>query len=204
LYCGLCKQNDKAKRFRMSEDQIVQTALSIAEAGLGTVVLQSGEDYHYTRDMLCSIIRRILDKADVAITLSLGERPEADMRAFKAAGASRYLMKHETMNPELYAVMRPGLRLEDRLRCINLLRELGYQVGVGTLSACRPDPGDLALDIEFFSLPSRHGPTSPVHSPTDTQLATTPLRRGTDAPGLRPGADCDPNTHLAVATTWPP
>jgi len=151
LYCGLCKQNDKAKRFRMSEDQIVQTALSIAESGLGTVVLQSGEDYHYTQGMLCSIIRRILEKTKVAITLSLGERPFKELRAFKEAGASRYLMKHETMNPELYATMRPGLKLSDRLRAISHLRELGYQVGVGNIVGL---PGqtleDLALDIEFF------------------------------------------------------
>ncbi len=204
LYCGLCKQNDKAKRFRMSEDQIVQTALSIAEAGLGTVVLQSGEDYHYTRDMLCSIIRRILDKADVAITLSLGERPEADMRAFKEAGASRYLMKHETMNPELYAVMRPGLELADRLRCINLLRKLGYQVGVGNIVGL---PGqtleDLALDIEFF----QSFQPDMVNIGPFIPHADTPLRD-------HPPADVElmlrvfalarivtQNTHLAAANT---
>ncbi|MFW5488190.1 MAG: [FeFe] hydrogenase H-cluster radical SAM maturase HydE [Desulfovibrio sp.] len=151
LYCGLLKSNTKTKRFRMSEDQIVETALGIAESGLRTVVLQSGEDYHYTRESLCSIIRRILEQADVAITLSLGERPLEDMRAFREAGASRYLMKHETMNPKLYSVMRPGLRLKDRLETIRALRELGYQVGVGNIVGL---PGqtieDLAMDIEFF------------------------------------------------------
>lgn len=152
LYCGLRKSNAAAKRFRMSADQIVDTALAIARAGLRTVVLQSGEDYQYTRGMLCSIIRRILDQVDVAITLSLGERPHGDLRAFREAGASRYLMKHETMNPDLYARMRPGLRLSDRLATIRTLRELGYQVGVGNIVGL---PGqtldDLCADIEFFA-----------------------------------------------------
>jgi len=151
LYCGLLKDNDLCKRFRMTEDEIVDTALAVAGAGLRTVVLQSGEDPHYTRFMLCSIIERILDGADVAITLSLGKRSREDLLAFRDAGAERYLMKHETMNPELYARMRSGLRLEDRLRAIDELRELGFQVGVGNIVGL---PGqtldDLCEDILFF------------------------------------------------------
>jgi len=151
LYCGLLKDNAQCKRFRMSEDQIVDTALAIAEAGLKTVVLQSGEDPHYTRSIFCSIIERILDKADVAITLSLGRRSREDLLAFRAAGAERYLMKHETMNPELYSRMRSGLRLKDRLRAIDMLREAGFQVGVGNIVGL---PGqtleDLCEDILFF------------------------------------------------------
>ncbi len=151
LYCGLLKDNHQCERFRMSEEQIVDTALAIADAGLRTVVLQSGEDPHYTRAMLCSIIERILDKAEVAITLSLGQRSREDLKAFRSAGAERYLMKHETMNPELYSRMRSGLNLDDRLRAIDMLRELGFQVGVGNIVGL---PGqtleDLCDDILFF------------------------------------------------------
>lgn len=151
LYCGLLKDNGQCKRFRMTEDEIVDTAMAIAEAGLRTVVLQSGEDPYYTRSMLCSIIERILDGADVAITLSLGKRSRDDLTAFRDAGAERYLMKHETMNPELYSRMRSGLKLDDRLRAIDELRELGFQVGVGNIVGL---PGqtldDLCEDILFF------------------------------------------------------
>ncbi len=151
LYCGLMKDNDRCGRFRMSVDEIVDTALAVAGAGLRTVVLQSGEDPFYTRSMLCSAIGRILDKADVAITLSLGRRSREDLAAFREAGAERYLMKHETMNPELYARMRSGLRLKDRLRAIDMLRDVGFQVGVGDIVGL---PGqtleDLCDDILFF------------------------------------------------------
>lgn len=204
LYCGLRKGNADAKRFRMSADQIVDTALDIARAGLRTVVLQSGEDYHYTRDMLCAVIRRILDQADVAITLSLGERPHEDLRAFREAGASRYLMKHETMNPDLYGRMRPGLRLDDRLNTIRVLRELGYQVGVGNIVGL---PGqtldDLCADIEFFAefQPDMVN-IGPFIPPAGTPLAH-------EAPGdlelmLRVFAltrIVTGNTHLAAANT---
>ena len=135
----------------MTEEMIADTAAAIAEHGLKTVVLQSGEDPFYTREMICSIISSILDRADVAITLSIGERSRDDMKAFIDAGAQRYLMKHETMNPDLYARMRPGLNLDNRLKAINMLRETGFQVGVGNIVGL---PGqtldDLADDILFF------------------------------------------------------
>lgn len=204
LYCGLRKSNRDITRFRMTEDQIVDTALAIAEAGLGTVVLQSGEDYHYTREMLCSIIRRILAKADVAVTLSLGERPDDDLRAFRDAGASRYLMKHETMNPDLYARMRPGLRLSDRIRTIETLRSLGYQTGVGNVVGF---PGqtdaDLAADIAFF----QDFQPDMVNIGPFIPHADTPLRgqpRGDMDRMLRVFAltrIVTGNTHLAAANT---
>ena len=151
LYCGLLKDNLSCKRFRMSLDEIVDTALAVADAGLKTVVLQSGEDLYYTQSMLCQVIERILKNADVAITLSLGQRSRQDLTAFFSAGAQRYLMKHETMNPVLYNRMRQGLMLSDRLKAIDELRELGYQVGVGNIVGL---PGqtlaDLCEDILFF------------------------------------------------------
>lgn len=151
LYCGLFKDNARCKRFRMTGDEIVDTALAVAEAGLHTVVLQSGEDPYFTRAMVCSIVERILSQADVAVTLSLGRRSREDLVAFRDAGAERYLMKHETMNPELYSRMRSGLKLDDRLRLIDTLREVGFQVGVGNIVGL---PGqtleDLCDDILFF------------------------------------------------------
>ncbi|RKY40239.1 MAG: [FeFe] hydrogenase H-cluster radical SAM maturase HydE, partial [Candidatus Omnitrophota bacterium] len=47
--------------------------------------------------MLSDIILNIKSaKPEVAITLSLGERPFDDYRAFRDAGADRYFLKHET------------------------------------------------------------------------------------------------------------
>ncbi len=204
LYCGLANFNTATKRFRMSEDMIVETACAIADAGLRTVVLQSGEDYHYTCAMLCSIIERILSKVDVVITLSLGERPHDELRAFKDAGAARYLMKHETMNPALYAKMRPGQKLEDRLRNIEFLRDVGFQVGVGNIVGL---PGqtmeDLCEDIVYF----QHLQPDMVNVGPFIPHAQTPLNQ--EAPGdlnlmLRVFAltrIVTRNTHLAAANT---
>ncbi len=59
LYCGLRRSNLTVHRYRMTADEIVTTALHLADRNLGTVVLQSGEDLFYNAEMMAEIIRRI-------------------------------------------------------------------------------------------------------------------------------------------------
>ncbi|AEE15125.1 Radical SAM domain protein [Thermodesulfobium narugense DSM 14796] len=151
LYCGLRKSNKEMKRFRMDTETIISLADEIAKNSIKTIVLQSGEDVFYSCKMLCQIIKEIKRLHDVAITLSLGERSCDDYKRLYEAGADRYLMKHETMNEELYEKMRPGRKLKDRLKALEYLREIGFQVGTGNIVGL---PGqtieDLAKDILFF------------------------------------------------------
>lgn len=151
LYCGLRRDNANLTRFRMEEDEIVEHAREIASAGVRTIVLQSGDDLHYTRRVICRIIERIKQNDDVAVTLSLGERPFDDYRDFRDAGADRYLLKHETANGELYRRLHPGQTLEKRVRILEFLRGIGYQIGAGNIVGL---PGqtyeDLCADILFL------------------------------------------------------
>ena len=84
----------------------------------------------------------------MAITLSLGERDFADYESWRRTGADRYLMKHETANPTLYARLHPGKTLKERLSALAFLQELGYEIGLGCMVGL---PGqtleDLAEDI---------------------------------------------------------
>lgn len=133
LYCGLRRDNRDVVRYRMDEDAVLAAVHGIRDKGIGTVVLQSGEDPAYTRGDLCRIVGRIKDETGLIVTLSVGERPREDYRAFREAGADRYLLKHETASPDLYRRLRPGCTLEDRLRCLKELRDLGYEVGTGNM-----------------------------------------------------------------------
>ncbi len=133
LYCGLRKGNDQLSRYRMSDDEILTTAEQIRKTGIPTVVLQSGEDSFYSTDQICHLIERIKNETDLIITLSLGERSVSDFRAFGQAGASRYLLKHETASPELYKYLRPGCRLDQRIGCLGSLAHLGFETGTGNM-----------------------------------------------------------------------
>ena len=77
LYCGIRRNNLSLKRYRMSEEELVQTAFNASQMGFKTIVLQSGEDMFFNSLRLCRIIEKI-KKFDVAITLSIGERSYAE------------------------------------------------------------------------------------------------------------------------------
>lgn len=133
VYCGLRKSNITLERYRISIDEIINTAIKINSVGIKTVVLQSGEDFHYTKDDITKIIRAIKENCDVAITLSLGERSFDEYEEWKLAGADRYLLKHETSNPTLYSALHSKQKLEERTTHIRYLKSIGFQVGSGNI-----------------------------------------------------------------------
>ena len=132
LYCGIRKSNSSAHRYRMSEDEIIDTARKAANIGFKTVVMQSGEDLWFTKDRLCRIIEAVKEN-DVAVTLSVGERTFDDYKAFRDAGADRYLMRIETTDKDLYHRLDPKMSWEHRRDCLLTLKELGYELGSGSL-----------------------------------------------------------------------
>ncbi|MBR5151551.1 MAG: radical SAM protein, partial [Elusimicrobiaceae bacterium] len=95
MYCGLRRSNTHAQRYRLTPEQIIQTAKQAVSYGYKTLVLQSGEDLSFDVDTLCNILREI-KKMDVAITLSIGEKSREEYAAYRAAGADRYLLRIET------------------------------------------------------------------------------------------------------------
>jgi biotin synthase len=153
-YCGLSADNRDVHRYRMSKDEIVQCAVVAKDYGYGTVVLQSGEDRGYSADEISKIVRAIKTETGLAVTLSLGERGDEELEAWKVAGADRYLMRFETSNPALYKMIHPDLpgKVSDRFAILRRLRELGYEVGSGAMIGIPGQTyGDLARDILKFA-----------------------------------------------------
>lgn len=152
-YCGLRIGNDKIVRYRMTEDEVLDCAHEAVRYGYGTVVMQSGEDFGATGDWVAGVIRRIKAETPLAVTLSLGERAEDDLRLWREAGADRYLLRFETSNNALFDHIHPPLpgKTSDRLELLRLLDRIGYEVGSGVLIGI---PGqryeDLVNDILLF------------------------------------------------------
>lgn len=130
-YCGLRRENKQIHRYRLTPEEIVEAAKNIQKEGMGTIVLQSGEDGWYTGEIMADIIRTIKEKTNLAVTLSMGERPEKTYLLWKEAGADRYLLKQETVCPDIFAQVHPDDFLEERIECLRVLKKLGYQVGSG-------------------------------------------------------------------------
>lgn len=152
-YCGIRAGNGRARRYRLSRDTILDCCRFGYDRGFRTFVLQGGEDPLYEYGVLTDIIEAIRnDFPDVAITLSVGERERSVYAEWRRAGADRYLLRHETANPDHYARLHPaGQAWENRKRCLYDLQDLGYQTGGGFMvgSPYQTDD-DLAADILFL------------------------------------------------------
>lgn len=152
-YCGIRRGNDKAERYRLTEDDILACCAEGHALGFRTFVLQGGEDPFFTDEKLVGIVHAIRQGyPDSAITLSLGERSEQSYRALFEAGADRYLLRHETATKAHYARLHPPeMDFDRRMTCLEQLKAIGYQVGCGFMVG---SPGqtvdDLVRDLRFI------------------------------------------------------
>ena len=149
-YCGLRCEDKFIDRYRISKENIISYAEHAVNMGYKTIVLQSGEDEYYNTDLICEIIAGI-KKLGVALTLSIGEKTYEEYKAFKEAGADRYLIRIETTDKTLYNQMHPNMNFDNRVRCLENLGRLGYEVGTGCLVGLPNQTIEsLADDILFF------------------------------------------------------
>ena len=149
-YCGLQSANKNISRYRILKDEIIDYAKKAVSMGFRTIVLQSGEDDFYSVDKMVQIIKEI-KKLDVALTLSIGEKTFDEYKEYKKAGADRYLLRIETTDKNLYQKMHPNMDFENRKKCLENLKTLGFEVGTGCLVGLPEQSIDsLADDILFF------------------------------------------------------
>lgn len=160
LYCGIRRSNSAVKRYTLSMQEIVNQARWCASQGYGSLVLQSGERndsrfVEFVVDAVKEIKKRTRGEKlpdGLGITLCVGEQTTETYRRFFDAGAHRYLLRIETSSPRLFRQWHPpGQTLENRLRCLESLKTIGFQVGTGVMIGV---PGqtisELAEDICFF------------------------------------------------------
>jgi biotin synthase len=152
-YCGLRAGNRALARYRLNETEIVEAARQARAYGYGTVVLQAGEDFGLEAPWLAELVRRIKTETGLAVTLSLGERAEAELALWRQAGADRYLLRFETSDRALFEAIHPGRRgpPADRIAILRSLRQLGYEIGSGIMIGI---PGQtfesVAQDLHLF------------------------------------------------------
>jgi biotin synthase len=153
LYCGLRAPSEGLERYRMEPGEILACAQEATRLGYGTVVLQAGEDPGLGRQAVAETIRAIKRDTPLAITLSLGERDEEDLLAWREAGADRYLLRFETSDPALYRRIHPSLPgvPSDRFAQLRRMRRMGYEIGTGVMVGIPGQTWDtLASDLLRF------------------------------------------------------
>lgn len=123
LYCGIRGGNQLAQRYEMQDEEVLREAQFALDAGYGSIALQGGErtDSHFV-ERITRLVHKMRhlqpggegvpgpESNTLGITLSLGEQEREVYRAWRDAGASRYLLRIEASNRELYEKLHPGFR----------------------------------------------------------------------------------------------
>ena len=134
LYCSMAKGSG-IKRYMIKLDDLKESVAPLYESGRRVLLVQSGENISSRYVDFCEKCVSDLAESypDLEIILCLGNLPRDDYKRLRDAGASRYVLKFETANPDLYETVKPNDDLDTRLECLETLLELGYHVGSGNM-----------------------------------------------------------------------
>lgn len=152
-YCGIRKANTRVERYRLSRETILRCCTEGHALGFRTFVMQGGEDAAQSAEWIEETVSAVRNRfPDCAITLSLGEKSREEYERFFRAGANRYLLRHETFNPEHYGQLHPReMSQRHRMQCLQWLKEIGYQTGTGIMVGSPGQTIDhLIEDIRFI------------------------------------------------------
>lgn len=152
--CRYCSIGGKDQRFNYSLDanQMEMLMDYLYKDGRRVVLLQSGENpsEKFIREVETAV-KVIKGKySDLRIILCMGDLTREQYQRLYDAGASDYVIKFEASNEELFNKCKPNDNLENRLKCIQDLADIGYRVGSGNIVGL---PGqtldDLVSDIKL-------------------------------------------------------
>ena len=152
-YCGIRCGNSQVERYRLTPEQILECCEHGYELGFRTFVMQGGEDGWFTDKRLCDLLREMKKRwPDCAITLSVGEKSEASYRKLKEAGADRFLLRHESADPQHFAKLHPSSQTwESRKACLRALKACGFQTGAGfMIGSPWQSTATIIKDLEFL------------------------------------------------------
>ncbi|MBN2407691.1 MAG: radical SAM protein [Elusimicrobia bacterium] len=154
--CCFCNISVRSalKRYIIPYDEYVRRIGYLYQAKNRRVFLiQSGEN---RSQKFVDFIARCIDHTksnypDSVIILCLGNLSHSQYSLLKSCGADRYILKFETSDPVLYEKIKPGDTLNERIECIGMLAEIGFEVGSGNIIGLPgQDIRDLVNDLLFI------------------------------------------------------
>ena len=119
---------------------------TLYKKGRRVILLQSGEN---NTDEFVELISNCIELTktkflDLEFILCLGNMTEEQYKMLFNAGAGSYILKFETSNVNIYNYCKPNDTFKNRMHCIKVLFEIGFQVGSGNIIGL---PGQTIDDI---------------------------------------------------------
>lgn len=155
--CAFClyrKSNHSIERYRKTDLEIMETALSLVESGVHLIDMTMGEDPLYFDNQesgfehLIRTVELIKKSTEIPIMISAGVVSEEVLREFKAAGVDWYATYQETHNPDLYHKLRLGQDYSQRMARKTFAHQLGFLIEEGLLTGVGDTDVDLVRSLE--------------------------------------------------------
>jgi biotin synthase len=176
-YCGMRRSNRELKRYRAKHDQLAELLIQHCPPSVTDVNIQAGEDPVAVREVALPLIRSLKQHTNLGISVCLGLHAPALYDEMREAGASLYIMKFETANPDRYAEFQAPGTFEKRISNIRHLAETGWHVSSGFIAGL-PGQTDHEL-LENFTLaadlPLSGISVSPFIPGDETPLSGAPI-----------------------------
>lgn len=146
-YCPMRRDNVRENdTYFLTADRIVELAELIRDSGIDVVLLQGGETpsvLPILEDAIPRIRQLYDDRVEVLLNVGNFKRPQYER--LRSLGATSYILKHETSDPDLHQRLRHET-LENRLRHLRDLQEVGFKVGTGLISSLPGQSLDSIVD----------------------------------------------------------
>jgi biotin synthase len=152
-FCGI-SVHSKIKPYTINYVQFIEIVAMLYSKGRRVILIQSGENRSPKYiDFVSRCVRGVRQKfRDMIIMLCLGNLSYRQYHMLKDAGADRYILKFETSNPKLYKMIKPGDTLLARIKCLEHLIKIGFEVSSGNMVGLPNQTiNDLVSDLFFIS-----------------------------------------------------
>lgn len=174
-YCGMRRENRELERFRADHERIAELILKHRPRTVTDLNIQAGEDPKAVREVVVPLIRLIRRESGLGVSVCLGSLAHAVYDELQAAGASIYILKFETGDPELYERMDSPGTFHQRLAKIRYLGSQGWNVSSGFIAGLpEQTPAQMLASFRVANeLPLDGCSVSPFIPGDDTPLAAS-------------------------------
>jgi len=147
-FCYYRKPNKLCKRYRKTDDEVIEVAQRLAESGVHLIDLTMGEDpFYYLKDggfkSLVDMVGRVKAETNLPVMISPGVVPAQVLADLADAGVDWYACYQETHNRQLFYRLRSDQNYDLRVEEKYLAKKLGLLVEEGILAGV----GESLLDV---------------------------------------------------------
>ena len=162
--CAFCRyrvSNRYCRRYRKTDQQVIETAIDMAASGVHLLDLTMGEDglYYdnkYGFEPLIHLVKEVKRQTSLPVMISFGALPAQVLENLFEAGAQWYACYQETHNEKLFHQLRLNQNYGDRLSSKYKAAELGLLIEEGILSGVGESLDDIVDSMEEMQKMGAH------------------------------------------------